>query len=1105
MMFRSFLAVLLLAGLLVPTRTVGQACLTSWTVTASTPPVNGTYACGQTVTFCFTVTGWNQTNVNWFHGIEANFGPGWDLSTLVPGTPPATCSATAGQWGYYNSVQGTSFFTNIGPQGPGFFFDNPVDGNPGNNFGDNCNGAVNWQFCWTISVRSGAACVSGTSLSVTFDTFSDSQTGSWSGSGCNNDPIVPAPPAVIGATCTVNAGTGASVSACSTSQAISLFSLLTGTPDVGGTWTAPGGAPSSGIFDPTTDVGGAYTYTVTSAAPPCTSQAVVNVTLLQQPNAGNNGSITVCASDAPVNLFTQLGGTPSAGGTWTSPGGGAFSGIFTPAVDAGGTYTYSFPANAPCAAASATVQVTLNPTPTAGLDGTITFCSTSGPASLFNTLGGTPDAGGTWTGPNGGAFSGTYTPGSDVPGNYVYAVAGVAPCPGSTATVTVIENVQPVAGTSASASLCSTEGAADLFTLLEGTPAASGTWSGPGGTASDGTFVPGTSADGVYTYTVSASSPCVPSSATVTVTTTQAFSAGIDTEVDICANSSAVNIFNLLQGSPDQGGVWTLASGFSSLGPLLTPGFFETGPYTYTIEVNGPCPAVSAVLFITFVPASDAGANGTVSLCSSSAPYSLITGLLGTPDTGGTWTGPTGQVHGPTFTPGTDAPGVYTYTVSATAPCTTATSTLTVSVAQAPDAGIGGPIALCEDEPSLDPFTWLSGTPDATGTWAAPNGTPITTVDPSTAQSGNYTYTVAGTTPCPSAQSVVALSVSPLPNAGVNATLSGCADAASFNLLNLLGPQAGTGGTWTGPDGPASATFIPGVDTPGEYTYTVAGTGACIGRSASASVDVTVFPLPQPTFTADPARGCAPLTVQFTATGLVGQPDVVWNFGDGTSSTLFPLAQHTYVGGGSFGVTLSVTDANGCSATVSVPGAVFASNGPSAAFTASPQRVSVEVPVFTVTHNARPDVLYEWTVDDAPIAGGSSFQHIIDPPEIGIHTICLVATDTLGCSNEQCGIILLEDGLNIHVPNAFTPDGDGINDTFRPVVLNTRDESYSLTIFDRWGAEVFTTKALDQGWNGAFRNQGEVLPTGVYAWRLIAQDIFTADRREIIGSVTLLK
>ncbi|HQW99512.1 MAG TPA: hypothetical protein PLS30_11230, partial [Flavobacteriales bacterium] len=110
----------------------GQPCLVSNTFTASTPPVNGTYGCGETVTFCFTVTNWNSTNANWFHGVAANFGPGWDMSTLTPGPPPASCSGS-GSWAWYPSVQGTAG-TNIGTQGPGFFYDyNPGDGNPGNN------------------------------------------------------------------------------------------------------------------------------------------------------------------------------------------------------------------------------------------------------------------------------------------------------------------------------------------------------------------------------------------------------------------------------------------------------------------------------------------------------------------------------------------------------------------------------------------------------------------------------------------------------------------------------------------------------------------------------------------------------------------------------------------------------------------------------------------------------------------------------------------------------------------------------------------------------------------------------------------------------------
>ncbi|MCU0320348.1 MAG: hypothetical protein MUE88_09775, partial [Flavobacteriales bacterium] len=62
--------------------TWAQPCATGFLLTTSPLPQNGTYSCGETVTFCLTITGWNSTSANWFHGVSATFGAGWDLSTL---------------------------------------------------------------------------------------------------------------------------------------------------------------------------------------------------------------------------------------------------------------------------------------------------------------------------------------------------------------------------------------------------------------------------------------------------------------------------------------------------------------------------------------------------------------------------------------------------------------------------------------------------------------------------------------------------------------------------------------------------------------------------------------------------------------------------------------------------------------------------------------------------------------------------------------------------------------------------------------------------------------------------------------------------------------
>jgi hypothetical protein len=106
------------------------ACLNSYTRSRPAPmPLNGTYACGQTVNFCFTVTNWSQQNTNWFHGLSIALGPGWDASTLTPVSAPPPCQGT-GSWDWYTSVTGTAG-TNIGPQGPGWFFNTGAPGRSG--------------------------------------------------------------------------------------------------------------------------------------------------------------------------------------------------------------------------------------------------------------------------------------------------------------------------------------------------------------------------------------------------------------------------------------------------------------------------------------------------------------------------------------------------------------------------------------------------------------------------------------------------------------------------------------------------------------------------------------------------------------------------------------------------------------------------------------------------------------------------------------------------------------------------------------------------------------------------------------------------------------
>lgn len=171
-------------------------CITNASLSVTPPPINGNYQNGTQVTFCFTIDGYNQQTTNWLSAVVPTFGPGWDMTTLTPGAPPAAIGG-AGTWIWTNNV--TSTATGLTVPDWGWYFDLDNDGNPGNNFGDSQYNnhptggdgllAGPWQdFCWTITVADCPPGQTGDDLSVNINTLADGEIGSWQSLGCAADP-----------------------------------------------------------------------------------------------------------------------------------------------------------------------------------------------------------------------------------------------------------------------------------------------------------------------------------------------------------------------------------------------------------------------------------------------------------------------------------------------------------------------------------------------------------------------------------------------------------------------------------------------------------------------------------------------------------------------------------------------------------------------------------------------------------------------------------------------------------------------------------------------------------------------------------------------------
>src|SRR5690606_15587940 len=138
---------------------------------------------------------------------------------------------------------------------------------------------------------------------------------------------------------------------------------------------------------------GTYTYSVggNSICGPSSS----TVTVISNPiaDAGSDGSIDVCNNGVAVDLFNSLGGAPTPGGIW-SPALASGAGIFDPAIDAPGSYTYELSGDSFCGTDTSTVNVTITEAPNvSGLTVTVdSICL--GEPSLVSLSGGSQLANG---------------------------------------------------------------------------------------------------------------------------------------------------------------------------------------------------------------------------------------------------------------------------------------------------------------------------------------------------------------------------------------------------------------------------------------------------------------------------------------------------------------------------------------------------------------------------------------------------------------------------------------------------------------------------------------------------------------------------------------
>jgi mucin-2 len=331
-----------------------------------------------------------------------------------------------------------------------------------------------------------------------------------------------------------------------------------------------------------------------------------------------------------------------------------------------------------------------------------------------------------------------------------------------------------------------------------------------------------------------------------------------------CTSEASFDLMTLLTGA-QLGGVWTV-DGNPVASTTFNPATSPAGTYRYTVTSPG-CTADTEDfedIVINKTQAPNAGADGTRNVCisdiSSLTAINLYGLLQGTPAATGTWDGPTPTSGGHLGT--VDLSGltvgsyVYTYTVAGSGACTEASRTVTIFIDDLPNAGTVNATnrAYCSNEGILD-LNSLLDNEQAGGVWTNASSQVVASqLDLSTANSGDYTYTVISLG-CGGQEDsrTVTLTIQQAPNAGTAlAPARVCisnVNSTSINLFTLLGNNPATNGTWlprTGVTGEGNSAVLNLAGFAAgryEYTYSVAGAGACATSPDTEPVVIFVEPL----------------------------------------------------------------------------------------------------------------------------------------------------------------------------------------------------------------------------------------------------------------------
>ncbi len=262
---------------------------------------------------------------------------------------------------------------------------------------------------------------------------------------------------------------------------------------------------------------------------------------------------------------------------------------------------------------------------------------------------------------------------------------------------------------------------------------------------------------------------------------------------------------------------------------------------------------------------------------------------------------------------------------------------------------------------------------------------------------------------------------------------------------------------------------------------------------------------PTALFSAQNNTGCPSLCVNFINNSTIGNGSIStyqWVFGDNTSPSYLENPTHCYTSG-NYGVTLKVVSDSGCVGTSNIPNFVHAYPVPIAGFNITPSEIDITTPLIEVEDESTGATAVIYFFNDGTVKNTANFSHLFNTDVAKKVAILQVVTNQYSCKDSLVKEVIIKPAYVIYVPNAFTPNSDGLNDGFK--ALGVGIEAFKMQIFDRWGKMIFESDDINTGWDGSVgKSDAAESKQDVYVWKVKVKDVNHNDH-DLIGHVTLLK